>query len=193
MKRALTLTLLLALTSASAMDAYRLNTEQTRVEFDVERFGLHWVGAHFRDFRGDFVFDRGGTDSRVDVTVQTGSIDCEDSRFNPQLRSPEWLDVQRFPLMLYRSRSIRFEGEDRAEARGELTLHGLTHPVVLEVSQLQCTNAADGDQSCRFVARARVKRSDYGLPHGFWTGGDQVDITITGAGSQVHAAPAPAP
>ncbi|HWW21563.1 MAG TPA: YceI family protein [Steroidobacteraceae bacterium] len=174
-------TLLLGLTSVSGAEVYNLDTTATRVGFDIEHFGLHWVSAHFRSFQGDFVFDRTGSASRVDVIVQTDSVDCGDSHWNPHLRSPEWLDVQQFPLMTYRSRHIEFEGGDRAEASGDLTLHGVTHPVVLDVSQLRC-NGDGTDQACRFVAHARVKRSDYGLPHGFWTGGDQVDITIVGVG-----------
>jgi polyisoprenoid-binding protein YceI len=174
----------LALMSASAADVYDLDSDATRVGFDIDRFGLHWVTAHFRQFHGDFVFDRTGSASRVDVTVQTESIDCGDSRWNPNLRSPEWLDVQQFPQMTYRSRQIQFEGDDRAEASGELTLHGVTRPVVLDVSQLQCSGPEGTNRVCRFVAQAHVRRSDYGLPHGFWTGGDQVDITITGVGMQ---------
>jgi polyisoprenoid-binding protein YceI len=182
MKPALGLLLLLTLTRVSAADVYDLDAGATRVGFDIERFGMRWVTAHFRQFQGDFVFDRAGSASRVDVTVQTESIDCGDSRWNPHLRSPEWLDVEQYPLMTYRSRHVEFQGADRAEASGELTLHGITHPVVLAVTQLQCPDDPQSTRVCSFVAQARVKRSDYGLPHGFWIGGDQVDITITGVG-----------
>jgi len=187
MKRVLGLVLLLGWIGARAADLYDLDADATRVGFDIDRFGLHWVSAHFRQFQGDFVFDREGPASRVDVTVQTESIDCGDSHWNPQLRSPEWLDVQQFPLMTYRSRHIQFEGENHAEATGELTLHGITRSVVLSVSQLECSNQPGASQVCKFLAQARVKRSDYGLPHGFWTGGDQVDITITGVGMLLRA------
>jgi polyisoprenoid-binding protein YceI len=183
MKYVLAIGLLLALTGVSAAEVYDLDTAATRVGFDIDHFGLRWVSAHFREFQGDFVFDRTGSASRVDVTVHTESIDCGDSHWNPHLRSSEWLDVQQYPLMIYRSRHIAFQGDDRAEASGDLTLHGVTHPVVLDVSQLRCDGADGNDHACRFVAHARVKRSDYGLPHGFWTGGDQVDITITGVGT----------
>jgi len=182
MKRTIGILLLLAWVSSRATDVYDLDMGATRVGFDIERFGLHWVSAHFRQFQGDFAFDRQGPGSRVDVTVRTESIDCGDSRWNPHLRSPEWLDVAQYPQMIYRSRHIEFVGEDRAEASGELTLHGVTRPVDLSVSQLQCTSEPADSRLCKFVAQARVKRSDYGLPHGFWTGGDQVDITITGVG-----------
>jgi polyisoprenoid-binding protein YceI len=184
MKYRLALALLLALTGARGAEVYNLDSGATRVGFDIERFGLHWVSAHFRDFSGDFEFDRTGSASRVDVTVQTESVDCGDSRWNPHLRSPEWLDVAQYPLMTYHSRHIEFDGDDRARASGELTLHGVTRPVVLDVSQLRCPDAGRAQGSCQFMARARVRRSDYGLPHGFWTGGDQVDITITGVGTR---------
>ena len=186
MKRAIAVILLLSLMSAQAADVYDLDSGATRVGFDIDRFGLRWVSAHFHRFQGDFVFDREGAASRVDVTVQTESIDCGDSHWNPHLRSSEWLDVQQYPLMTYRSRHIAYLGEDRAEARGELTLHGITRPVLLAVSQLQCSNEPRSRPVCRFVAQARVRRSDYGLPHGFWIGGDQVDITIMGVGMRAQ-------
>lgn len=184
MKRYLGILLWLAWASCRATDAYHLDTDATRVGFDIERFGLRWVSAHFRRFEGDFVFDRLGPGSRVDVSVRTDSIDCGDPHWNPHLRSPEWLDVQQYPQMTYRSRHIQFIGEDRAIASGELTLHGVTRPVDLSVNLMECGKQPSASQVCRFVAQARVKRSDYGLPHGFWTGGDQVDITITGVGER---------
>jgi polyisoprenoid-binding protein YceI len=184
MTRALGLLMLLVLSHAAAADIYDLDPGATRVGFDIERFGLRWVSAHFHLFEGDFVFDREGNASRVDVTVRTESIDCGDSHWNPHLRSAEWLDVQQYPHMTYHSRHVEFEGEDRAEASGELTLHGVTHSVVLNVSGLACSTHGSGERTCSFVAQARVKRSDYGLPHGFWTGGDQVDISIIGVGTR---------
>jgi polyisoprenoid-binding protein YceI len=168
--------------SASAVEVYDLDPGATRVGFDIDRFGLHWLSANFHSLRGDFIFDRRGPASRVDVTVQTDSVDCGSSYWNPRLRSPEWLNVQQYPLMSFHSRHIEFEAEDRAEASGELTLHGVTHPIVLSVTQLECPSPAAAAPVCHFNAQAHVKRSDFGLPHGFWTGGDQVDITITGIG-----------
>jgi polyisoprenoid-binding protein YceI len=184
MTRVLGLLPLLVLLNAAAADVYDLDSNATRVGFDIERFGLHWVSAHFHNFEGDFVFDRVGSASRVDVTVQTESVDCGDSLWNPHLRSPEWLNVAQFPNMTYRSRHIEFEGIDRAVAEGELTLHGVTRQVALNVSQLSCSTQSAVGNVCRFVAQARVKRSDYGLPHGFWTGGDLVDISIVGVGTR---------
>src|SRR5205823_3608486 len=110
--------------------------------------------------------------SRVDVTVAMASLDSSEPRWNERLRSADWLDVQRYPQMTYHSSHIEL-GEQRAVASGELTMHGVTRPIVLNVSLLKCSSPT----ICQFAAHGRIKRSEYGLPHGFWTGGDQVDIS----------------
>jgi len=66
-------------------------------------------------------------------------------------------------------------------------LHGVTRPIVLNVSLLKCPSAGH----CQFAAHGRIKRSEYGLPHGFWTGGDQVDISISGALAPIANSTAP--
>lgn len=170
--------LLLALVSLSvpAAETYRLDSTNTQVAFSVESLGIQWVSAHFTDIRGDFRVDPTGAGSQVDVTVAVSSLTCSEPRWNERLRSAEWLDVRRFPHMTYHSSVIRMD--DRGGiASGELTLHGTTRPILLDVSLHSCTSAG----LCRFSARGRIKRSEFGLPHGFWTGGDQVDIAISGA------------
>jgi polyisoprenoid-binding protein YceI len=175
-RTALWMLVLLTALRTEAAATFHLNSANTQVSFFVERLGIHWLTARFGDIRGDFTIDRQGSSSRVDVSVGTASLDCDQPRWNERLRSPEWLDVQHFPQMTYRSSGIEL-GEGGAVARGELTLHGMTRPVVLNVILLNCASAG----SCQFTANARIRRSDYGLPHGFWTGGDQVEISISGA------------
>lgn len=187
MRSAACLLLFLSLLRAQAADIHRLDPVNTRVAFNIEYFGRPWVSARFSGLGGEFVFDRYGVASRVDVSVQTASVDCHDAYWNGRLRSPDWLDVQRFPQMTFHSEQVEFQGGDRALASGELSLHGITRRVELEISQLSCP-AAGGN--CSFVAHARLKRSDYGFAHGLWSGGNQVDIAISGVGVQ-RAALAP--
>jgi polyisoprenoid-binding protein YceI len=163
-------------TQVQAADKYRLDSSNTQVSFAVHHLGIQWATAHFSDINGEFVIDRAGAGSRVNVSVGLASLVCDDPRWNERLRSAEWLDVQHFPRMTYRSSSIQ-RTDQRAVATGQLTLHGLTRPIVLDVILLRCSSSG----SCQFTAHGRIKRSEYGLPHGFWTGGDQVDIDISGA------------
>ncbi|MDB6102372.1 MAG: polyisoprenoid-binding protein [Gammaproteobacteria bacterium] len=159
-----------------AAQTYRLDSSNTQVSFSVHRFGIEWVTARFSDIRGQFTVDKASSATRVDVTVEMASLECGEPHWNERLRSADWLDVQRYPQMTYHSSRIEL-GEQRAVASGQLTLHGVTRPMVLNVSLLKCS-ASPGN--CQFAAHGRIKRSDYGLPHGLWTGGDQVDISISG-------------
>jgi len=165
----------LAALRIEAAEMYRLDSGNTQVSFVIQHLGIQWVTAHFSEISGEFVLDHVGPESRVDVTVGIASLDCNEPRWNARLRSADWLDAQRFPQMTYHSNSIELD-DKQATARGELTLHGVTRPIVLNVSLLNCMTPG----SCRFAAHGHIKRSEYGLPHGFWTGGDQVDISING-------------
>ena len=86
------------------------------------------------------------------------------------------------PWMTFHSGQVEYNGEGQALASGELTLHGVTRTIGLEISRLSCPDPAAAGESCSFVAHALIRRSDYGLAHGFWIGGDQVEIAISGVG-----------
>jgi polyisoprenoid-binding protein YceI len=189
MRGLLWLSLSLSLLRTQTADVYRLDAVNTRISFNIQHFGVLWVSARFPDFSGDFVLDRDGAAGRIDVSVQTASVDCNDAHWNARLRSADWLDVQRYPQMTFHSNHVVFDGNNRALASGELTLHGVTRAVGLQINQLSCPDASGSDDSCSFVAHARIKRSDYGLAHGFWMGGDQVEIAISGVG--VRGGPSP--
>ena len=182
MKSASWLLLSFCLARAQAADSYRLDAVNTRISFNIQHFGVLWVSARFPQFSGEFVLDRQGSASRVDVSVQMASVDCDDPRWNGRLRSADWLDVQRYPQMTFHSKQVELDGDGQARAHGELTLHGVTRTVALEISHLSCSDPTAASDSCGFVAHARIKRSDYGFAHGFWIGGDQVDIDISGVG-----------
>jgi polyisoprenoid-binding protein YceI len=174
--------MLLALDARATVEVYQLDPAQTHVAFDVKRFGIPWVRAWFAELSGDFVVDREGPGSRIDVVVRAASVRCWSSYWSAFLRSPSWLNTERFPEMVFRSTDVRFEDGARAVVQGKLSLHGATRPVEFRLSALDCDAVSGERKSCRFAGVAQVRRSDFGLPHGFWTGGDRVDISVSGVG-----------
>ena len=190
MRRVFWVLLSISLQRTHAADMYSLDPANTRISFNIQRFGVLWVSARFPDFSGAFVLDRHGSASRVDVSVQMASVACNDAHWNAPLRSADWLDVQHFPQMTFQSNQVLFDDDHRAFANGELTLHGVTHSVGLQIMALSCSASGAGADSCRFDAHARIRRSDYGLAHGFWSGGDMVDIAISGVGRRGALPPA---
>lgn len=167
--------LLLVAGVTQAAEQHTLDSTNTQVSFVVQHLGFQFASAHFADISGELVLDRGGAHSRVDVSVGIASLQCNDARWNERLRSADWLDAARYPRMIYHSSHIEVD-EQHAIASGDLTLHGVTRPVVLTVTFLNCP--AGGE--CQFSAHGRIRRSEFGLPHGLWTGGDQVEIAISG-------------
>lgn len=182
MKRTLWLPLsLLAMPAhAPAADLYRLTSDNTRITFSVRILGVTLLSAHFDELSGDLVPERRTPPSRVDVTIQTASLICESVRWNAQLLSPEWFDAQHYPQISYHSDQVRVDGEGVGMVSGQLTLHGHTHAFDLAVRRWLCTNQPGTADTCSFEAEGRIRRSDYGLPHGILQGGDEVIIDIRG-------------
>lgn len=184
MKQGYWLALTLLALNAQAADAYRIESEQTRVSFSVRRYGVQWINARFRQLEGRFVLDRDGGGSMIDVSVRTDSLEGMDWGWNTRLRSKDWLDTQRYPRMDFRSTHIEYKPDGGAVATGQLTLHGVSRPILLDIARLQCPNQPEAlRQPCSFSASASIRRSDFGLPHGFWLAGDTVEISISGMAS----------
>lgn len=174
------LALALAPAPAPAADLYRLTSANTRITFAVRALGLTWVSARFNDLSGELVPDRRAQPSRVDVTINTASLSCESARWNARLLSPLWFDAQQYPQIVYHSERIRFDGEGGGTVGGQLTLHGQTHAVELTVNRWDCANQPGAADTCSFDAEGRIRRSDFGLPHGILEAGDEVVIDIRG-------------
>jgi polyisoprenoid-binding protein YceI len=164
-----------------AAAAHHLDGGNTRITFEVERLGHGWFSAAFPELSGDFVAAPEGGGGRLSVSVRMASLESRSAYWNERLRSPQWLDTARFPEMTFRSTGIELEGTRRAEVRGELTLHGITRPLTLSITDIDCpeVQAAPSDH-CRFLGRGILRRSDFDLPHAFWQGGDTVTIIVRG-------------
>jgi len=182
LKRAWWLPLLLLLmpAHAPAADLYRLTSDNTRITFTVRLLGLTLLSAHFNEFSGDLVPEQRVPPSRVDVTISTASLTCDNPRWNEQLLSPVWFDAQHYPQISYHSEAVRFDAERGGTVTGRLTLHGHTHAFELTVKRWLCTNQPGAADTCSFDAEGRIRRSDFGLPHGILEGGDEVIIEIRG-------------
>jgi polyisoprenoid-binding protein YceI len=164
---------------------YRLDAGNTRVAIDVRILGLPWLSAYFGDFSGELVADDGRTDSGVAVSLRTASLRCANARWNARLLSPEWFDAERYPQITFQSTRIHFDGRGGAVVSGPLSLHGRIRQFEFTVRRWGCPSEPSGAASCRFEAHGRMRRSDFGLPHGLREGGDEVEISIEGVGSLV--------
>ena len=126
--------------------------------------------------------------SRVNVTIDPRSIEADNapSGFMQTLAGKDWLDAERFPEMSFRSKSVEVTGPDTFRLHGELTLHGVTKPIVLEARYNGGYASHPYEPKARvgFSAQGKFARSDFGVSLGIPAAGttmgvgDEVAVTL---------------
>ncbi len=177
------LSLLAALLFAShalAADNYAFDKTHSQILFFVNHLGFSNSQGEFHDYEGGFTFDPADwSRSSVEVTVRTASIDMDDYAWDKHLRAKDFFDVRKFPEMRYQSIRVEQTGEKTGKIYGELTLLGVTRPVVLDLI-LNKVGLHPMKQTPRagFSATTRLKRSDFGMKYAVPMVSDEVEIRI---------------
>jgi polyisoprenoid-binding protein YceI len=161
---------------------YTLDKPHASLVFRVNHLGFsHWT-ARFTTFDAQLEFDpRRVSASKLTVTVDPASItpDNPPPGFVEALKGAQWLATGQFPRITYRSRSVEPTGEHSMRITGELTLHGITKPVVLDATYNGGYIGHPMDPHARigFSARGTLKRSDFGIAFGIPQPGSQMGVS----------------
>jgi len=162
-----------------------IDTSHSGVHFTVRHMVIAKVRGAFGRWQGSIDFDAADpTQSKVEVAIDTASIDTREPKRDEHLRSPDFLDVEKFPKMTFVSKKIEKIEDGVFRVHGDLTLHGVTQPVVLETELLGSAKDPWGNERIGFQARASLIRKDFGLGWNAMleTGGvlvgEKVDITL---------------
>jgi polyisoprenoid-binding protein YceI len=122
------------------------------------------VHGRFTDFAGRVeIAPDEVAESRVEATITAASIDTGNGMRDGHLRSPDFLDVEKYPLITYRSTDLTPAGSDRWTVHGELTLHGVVRPVDLDLAYLGTGADPWGGTRAAFRATAELHREDFAL------------------------------
>lgn len=147
---------------------YQVDPAHTYPSFEADHFGgmSVWRGKFDRS-SGSIVLDREAGTGTVDITIDAASIDFGHAKLNEHVKSPEMLDVQKYPTALYKGTLTNFKNGAPTEVRGELTLHGVTKPLNLKINSFLCkmTPLAKGER-CGADASATLNRADFGINYG---------------------------
>jgi polyisoprenoid-binding protein YceI len=155
----------------------------SEVGFSVRHLMLSRVRGRFAKFEGRIVTSANPLESSVEATIELSSIDTNNSDRDAHLRSADFFDVERHPLMTYHSTAVRVV--DRGFlVDGELSLHGITRPVTL-VLQVEgfLPSSPFGDTRVGFSASAEINRSDFDIKFGIADSGgvglgDRIQIAL---------------
>lgn len=164
---------------------YAIDPAHSAVHFSVRHMMLSNVRGEFTKLSGTIKFDPADpAGSGIEATIDTASISTRDAQRDTHLRSADFLDVEKFPAIVFRSKKIALQ-QDGAKVTGDLTIRGVSREVVLEVEGLSAEIKDPwGNQRIGATATTKLNRKDFGLT---WnaaleTGGvmvgDEVKVTI---------------
>ena len=102
------------------------------VDFKISHLGYSWLYGTFKDFDGTFSFDAANPEaSKVNVTLKTASVDTNHAERDKHIRSADFLNASKHATATFESTSVKSTGEGTADVTGNLTLNGVTKPVVI--------------------------------------------------------------
>lgn len=161
---------------------YKVDPAHTQVLFRVNHLGFSEYTGQFTQPNGTLVLDaKRPSRSRVEVRFPIAAVKTTDPELDKHLQAADFFDAKRFPEGRFVSTMIQASGT-RAMISGNLTLHGVTRPVVLNTRLVGAgPGFPDGKPNIGFVAQTTVKRSDFGISSGIPLVSDQVDLTINAA------------
>jgi polyisoprenoid-binding protein YceI len=179
--------------SAQAAD-YKIDPSHSEVGFKVRHLAISNVSGAFSSFTGTFSYDPKNVKAAsavAEITVK--SINTNDTKRDDHLRAPDFFETERFPTMKFVSKSAESTGENTFKVNGDLTIKGVTKPVVLDVTYEGAAKDPWGKEKAGFTATTKIDRKEFGLTWskvletGGLVVGDDVTITLQVEGEKVVA------
>lgn len=173
----------LAFTGAAIAEplTYEMDPNHTNVVASWSHFGFSNPVAHFGDVDGTITYDPDNVGaSSVEVTIPLSGMEAHVDDFNEHLRSADFFDAAKYPTITFDSTSVEAAGEGKLKVAGDLTLHGVTRPVMLDVDVNRVDkHPMSGQPAAGFDATTTIKRSDFGIGMYVPNVSDEVEIRIT--------------
>ncbi len=161
---AIAIAVVVALPVLAHADSWQIDSSHTSVEFTVRHMMISNVKGQFQKTTGTITAN--GNDpasAKVDVTIDASSVDTRVERRDAHLKSPDFLDVAKFPTITFKSTKVEAVGPNKWTMTGDLTIHGVTRPVVLDVEGSGPPIQVMGHTRAGASATGKIKRSDFGL------------------------------
>jgi polyisoprenoid-binding protein YceI len=144
---------------------YTIDPAHSSVHFTVRHMMITNVRGRFRAIKGTVEFDpENPAAARVDAEIDAASIDTGEAQRDAHLRNADFFDVEKYPTLTFRSGKIEPAGEGEWKVTGDLTIHGVTRPVTLNVEgPAQEGKDPWGNIRSGATATTKIKRSEFGL------------------------------
>jgi polyisoprenoid-binding protein YceI len=181
----LAITLLLTLSAAAQdkdKDTWQLDPPHSSAQFSVRHLGVSTVRGAFTKVSGTLVYDPANlSKSSIQATIDAASVDTRVEMRDNDLRSARFFDAQKYPTITFTSKKVEAAGAGKLKVAGDLTIHGVTKEVVLDVDgPTPAIKDPMGKNRLRMGASAttKINRNDFGVGDRSGVVGDDITITL---------------
>ena len=146
------------------MATWKFDPAHTSVSFSARHMMVTTVRGHFAPPKGTLEFDPEHPENAfVEAEIDATTLDSGVADRDNHLRSADFLEVDKYPTITFKSTKVVTTGDDEGKVMGDLTIHGVTRPVTLNVEYLGALNSPFGDKRAGFSASTKINREDWGL------------------------------
>jgi polyisoprenoid-binding protein YceI len=162
------------------LETWKIDPAHSAAQFSVRHLGISTVRGEFKKVSGSANYDP--TDpakTSIEATIDATTIDTRVDKRDNDLRGPEFFDVQKYPTITFKSKRTEAEGTGKLKITGDLTIHGVTREVVLDVDgPTPPIKDPKGNSHMGASATTKTNRKDFGVSGAPTVAGDEVSITI---------------
>jgi len=165
----------------SEPQTWQIDPNHTAAQFSVKHLGISTVRGVFEKTSGTVTFDPGDpTKTSIDATIDATTVNTRVQMRDNDLRSPRFLDVQKFPTIKFKSTRTEAAGTGKLKVTGDLTIHGVTKPAVLDVdtSSQPITDPMGKGMRMGASATTTINRNDFGITTLPGVVGDDIQIVL---------------
>jgi len=172
---------LVFVSSNSVADEYLIDTKgmHASIQFKIAHLGYSLLWGRFNDFDGHFSFDKSNPEaSKIEVVINTKSIDSNHAERDKHLRGDEFLDVDKYPQSRFISTSFMLNEDGAGILKGNFKLHGITKPITINVKYIGEGDDPWGGYRVGFEGTTRIALADYGITRNLGPASAELDLIL---------------
>lgn len=170
----------LILSTPSYAEDYDIDSSHGFVQFKINHLGYSWLIGRFNKFEGNFSYDENNpAASKIEVRIDTASIDSNFAQRDKHIRSKDFLDVSTYPKATFVSSSYKETSTGKAKLTGNFTLHGVSREITFELEHVGHGDDPWGGYRRGFSGHTTLILKDYGITTDLGPASRQVEIFLS--------------
>ncbi|MCH8318906.1 MAG: YceI family protein [Bacteroidetes bacterium] len=158
--------MLIVLSVSAQKTKWAFDKAHSKIQFDVSHMVISEVSGQFQDYEGTVLADKADfSDAKIEFSIDVKSIDTDNEKRDGHLRSADFFDADKYPKITFKSKSIKKAGDNKYKLTGELTMHGVTKTVTLDMKYGGTAKDSYGNIKAGFKITGTIDRTDFGLKY----------------------------